>query len=165
MTPVEFYETVLVPGLNKIQRFAPQMPRSRALDVLMTAISGEEADWTERVQIGSGMAHGLFQMQLNTIELLMKNPASAKIFVAGMDDFGINTRTAEHLFEILRERRGDILAVFLARLDLWCNPKPIPFHDEEQALFEYYAETWRPRHANRRRWAEVYPQALAAVPE
>lgn len=164
MTPEEFYETVLVPGLNKIERFAPHLPRNRSIEVLMTAISGVEANWVDRSQIPSGMAHGLFQMQLNTVEEIMANPASKKLCEAMMDDFGINTRTAEHLFDIMETEHGDILAVSLARLDLWCNPHPIPPADEESSLFAYYRDTWRPAHANAQRFAWAYGQALIAVP-
>lgn len=164
MTPTEFYETVLVPGLNKTAKIAPHLPRTRSLEVLMTSIAGEESNWTERVQISSGMAHSLFQIQENTINDIIENPASAELFVAGMDDFGMNVRTAKHLFDIMAEPKGDVLSVFLARLDLWCNPRPIPAHDLEGPLFQYYAETWRPAHANKKRWAVVFAEAIAVVP-
>jgi len=164
MTPEEFYTRVLTPGLSKIARFAPEMPRNRGVEVLMTSIAGTESDWADRVQIPSGMAHGLFQMQLNTIEEIMVNPASRAIFELGMDDFGINTRTAEHLFEIIAHPAGDVMAVFLARLDLWCNPNTIPFADEEALLFAYYRDTWRPLRADARRFSWAYGQALSIVP-
>lgn len=165
MSPEEFYTTVLTPGLNKTARFAPHLPRNRSVEVLMTAISGVEADWTERSQIPSGMAHGLFQMQLNTIHEIMANPASKKLWELGMDDFGINTRTAEHLFEIIAHQEGDVMAVFLARLDLWCNPHPIPFADEESLLFDYYRDTWRPGKPSAKRFSRAYGLALSAVPQ
>jgi hypothetical protein len=164
MTPTEFHQTVLHPALHEIAGFAPQMHRTRALDVLMVAISGQEADWQYRSQVPSGMAHGLFQMQLNTIGEIIVNPASAEIFKAGMAFFKIEDATAHEVFAMLADEKADALAVFLARLDLFCNPKPFPHFDEEQAQFEYYANTWRPAHADRVRWARVYALALAAVP-
>jgi len=164
MTPEEFYTKVLTPGLNKIGRFAPHIPRNRGVEVLMTSIAGTESNWTFRSQIPSGMARGLFQMQLNTIEDIMANPASKKLWELGMDDFGINTRTAEHLFGIIGHPEGDTMAVFLARLDLWCNPHPIPFADEEALLFAYYKDTWRPAHADRHRFALRYAETLPVIP-
>jgi len=164
MTPEEFYTKVLKSGLDKVARFAPQLPRNRGVEVLMMSIAGTESNWTDRVQIPSGAAHGLFQMQLNTIEEIMANPASKALFELGMDDFGINNRTAEHLFGIIATIQGDHMAVFLARLDLWCNPHPIPFADEEELLFAYYRDTWRPAHADRHRFALRYAQALPVVP-
>ena len=103
-------------------------------------------------------------MQLNTIEDIIANPASANLWELGMADFGINTRTAGHLFEIMATPKGDTLAVFMARLDLWCNPHPLPPWDDEQAQFAYYRDTWRPAHANAKRFAVVYGQALGVVP-
>lgn len=163
MTPEEFHTSVLIPALHKTAKFAPQMPHTRELEVLMTAISGVEANWTEREQIPSGMAHGLFQMQLNAIEDIIANPASAGIFKLGMEEWGIEAQTPEHLFDLLTTPQGDSLSVFLARLLLWCNPKPIPFHDEEATLFQYYVETWRPGLPNAKRFAVVYAETLSVV--
>lgn len=164
MTPEEFYHTVLTPALNKIEKFAPDMPRSRALEVLMTSISGVEANWTDRAQSPSGMAHGLFQMQQNDIEDIMANPASRAIFEQGMEEWGIKTPTAEHLFGILASAEGDSMAVFLARLNLWCDPHPIPAVDVEQEMYAYYLDTWRPGVKPPARFAWAYGQALIAVP-
>lgn len=164
MLVTEFYETVLVPALNKTAKFAPQMVRNRAVEVLMTAIAGQEGNWTERLQIPSGMAHGLFQMQLDDIYDIMANPATKEIFGLGMESFGIETVTAEHLFDLIESPEGDVLAAFLARLNLYADPNPIPPADEEQSLFQYYLATWEPGAPNASRWASVYGQALSVVP-
>lgn len=164
MTPEEFHTNVLMPALKKTASFAPEMPTSRGLEVLMVSISGYEANWTHRVQNPSGMAHGLFQMQLNDIEDIMANPASAKIFELGMKEWGINNQTAEHLFGILATPEGDSMAVFLARLNLWCDPHPIPAADVEADMYAYYLDTWRPGAKNPKRFSWIYGQALSAVP-
>ena len=164
MTPEEFYTTVLTPALNKVAKFAPEMPRDRSVEVLMTAISGQEANWTERSQHPGGEAHGLFQCQLNNIEDIIANPASAEFFKLAMKEFGINTTTAEHIFDILATPEGDVLAAVMARLNLWCDPNPIPPADEQQSLWQCYLRTWRPGAPNLKRWEVVYGQALSAVP-
>jgi hypothetical protein len=164
MTPEEFYSTVLTPALKKTTKFAPELTNDRSLQVLMMSISGQEANWTERLQDPSGLAHGLFQMQLNDIEDIMANTASADIFELGMKAWGVKTVTAEHLFELLTTQEGDSLSVFLARLNLWCNPNPLPAADDQQAQFEYYLNTWRPGAPVPSRWPSVYGQSLAVVP-
>ena len=160
----EFYHNVLTPGLVKAAMFAPELAADRSLDVLMTTIAGQESDWTYLVQEDGGAAHGLFQMQENDIQDIMTNLVSEKLFVAGMDDFGINTRTAAHLWDILSTTAGESLSVFLARLNLWCDPRPIPAYDDQTALFEYYSATWRPARPNFKRWQMVYGLAMTAVP-
>ena len=164
MLVTEFYDAVLVPALNKTASFAPEMVRNRSLKVLMTAISGQEANWTERVQVPGGFARGLFQMQLNDIADIMANDATSGIFDLGMKAFGIKTQTAEHLFNLIETPEGDVLAAFLARLNLYADPKPIPPADIQQAMWEYYLATWRPGMENWKRWEGVYGQALSAVP-
>lgn len=164
MTPEDFYNRVLVRGLDKVARFAPELAMTRSLGVLMTTIAGVESEWEHLVQIDGGAAHGLFQMQEDDIALIMKNPTSEKLFEAGMTDFGINTQTADHLWGILAMGGGESLSVFLARLNLWCNPHPIPPWDEERSLFQYYLDTWRPGVSSYTRWAKAYGQVIAIVP-
>ena len=164
MSPEEFYTTVLTPALNKMAKFAPQLTNNRSLQVLMMSISGQEANWTERVQIPSGEAHGLFQMQINDIEDIIANPETAALFELGMKAWGVKTITADHLFELLAVPEGDSLAVLLARLNLWANPDPLPPADDEQGLWEYYLQTWRPGAPVPSRWSGVYGQSLMTVP-
>lgn len=163
MTPVEFYTTVLIPALNKTAKFAPKMPDSPSLRVLMMAISGQEANWDERVQIGSGEARGLFQMELTDISDIMENSATKAFLETGLDAFGIKTKTAEHLFEIITAPEGDTLAAFLARLNLWADPWPIPPYDDQDAQYEAYLRCWKPGTPRPNRWPGIYGQALATV--
>lgn len=164
MTPDGFYADLLNPTLDEIAEFAPMMTRNRALRVLMTSIAGQESNWEHRVQIPSGMAHSLFQIEEATIPLIIANPASKELFTVGMDHFQIQDRSAPALFDLMADEAGDKVSVLFARLLLWCNPKPIPYEDEEQALFKYYRETWRPKHAVWARWPVVYGQAMMVVP-
>lgn len=164
MTPEVFYETVLTRGLDKAAGFAPELGMTRGLSVLMTTIAGVESNWEDLVQIRGGEAHGLFQQEEGDIALVIKNPASEHLFDLGMDDYGINTRTAEHLWDILATPEGMNLSVFLARLNLWCNPNPLPAFDEEGPMFQYYLDTWRPSLPSYTRWQHCYGLALSAVP-
>ena len=101
---------------------------------------------------------------LNDIADIMANDATSGIFDLGMKAFGIKTQTAEHLFNLIETPEGDVLAAFLARLNLYADPKPIPPADIQQAMWEYYLATWRPGMENWKRWEGVYGQALSAVP-
>ena len=58
---------------------------------------------------------------------------------------------------------GDpFLQVALARLDIWCDPYPLPPYGDEGAAWRQYASIWRPGKPRPRAWPAVYAAALAA---
>lgn len=164
MTAAEFHKTILSPALDQIGKFAPKLTRSRSLEVLMLATAGQESHWTERVQIPSGMAHGFFQQQLNDIEDIIKNPATSLLFKMGTKAYLLGNVTAQQVFDLLAHPAGDFFSVFMARLNYWANPTPIPPYDETEGQYQYYLDTWRPGAPSRKRWEEVHSEAMQAVP-
>ncbi len=59
--------------------------------------------------------------------------------------------------------KGDDLATAFARLLLWSDSAPLPTIGDEEGAWEYYLRLWKPGKPSRERWAEVYPQAVAAL--
>lgn len=164
MTPAEFYHNILSPALDEIEHFAPKLPRSRDLEVLMVATAGQESHWTYRSQIPSGMAHGLFQQQLNDIQDIIKNPATAALFEEGVAAYHLGQPTAEEVFELLEHEAADFFGVFMARLNYWANPHPISPADETVSQYRYYLDTWRPGAPSLARWELRHAEAMQVVP-
>jgi hypothetical protein len=166
MTPQEFVTQVLNPGLA----WCAQLPgwnvhfddRAR---VLLTAISGQEANWTDRIQSGNGPAHGLWQMERRGgVAGVLGGAATWVMAVNACKHAGIDP-TPVAAWGALATAAHDNLAVGFARLLLWSDPAPLPSVGDEEAAYGYYIRNWRPGAPSRERWSQVYPQALAAIKE
>lgn len=164
MTAEEFVSTVLDPGLAWCAELPSWKVRSddRAR-VLLTAISGQEADWTARIQAGNGPAHGLFQFERRGgVAGVLGDTATAHLAMAICVKAGI-AATSVAVWGALSAPAHDNLAVAFARLLLWSDPAPLPSVGDEEGGWEIYQRNWRPGAPSRERWARVYPQAMAAV--
>ena len=162
MTPAEFVSTVLDPGLAwcaSIPGWAvPSDDRAR---VLLTAISGQEANWSARKQANSGPARGLFQFERRGgVAGVLNDDVTADMARAACAKAGVapNSLTVWRALET-----NDRLAVAFARLLLWTEEAPLPEVGDIAAAWKTYSRLWRPGAPSFNRWQIDYPQALAAA--
>lgn len=164
MTPEIFLARVLGPGLA----WCAKLPGWAIISddrarVGLTAISGQEANWTARVQSGNGPAHGLFQFERGGgVQGVLEHPrTNALAFHAcAASRVAAGPRS---VWEALAMAVHDNLAVCFARLLLLTDRAPLPAMDDQDGWYDYYLRNWRPGAPSEDRWADVFPQALAAV--
>lgn len=164
MTPVEFVASILDPGLKWCSGLPGwHIASDDRARVGLTAISGQEANWTARVQSGSGPAHGLFQFEKGGgVRGVLKHPATGHL----ADEACIASHVANTSHDVwvaLARADHDNLAVAFARLLLWTDPAPLPATHDEEGWWQIYLRLWRPGAPSEDRWAVVFPQALNAV--
>jgi len=167
MTPAAFLSTILVPGLKFMTATLGNIPgrnipwenddRGRLLQL---AFAGQESNWVNEQQFGNSPGRGFYQFEPPTCRLVLGNPAGAAIAHAICAAASI-TATQDAVYGALLINPVEI-AVPFARLDTWCDPRPLPSYGDAQAGWIMYDEEWRPGRPHPLYWATVYAQALAA---
>lgn len=155
ISPKDLIEQIIDPALDLLPS---EMGAVKAV-VLLGAIAIQESGLRTRQQVG-GPAHGLWQFEIETVQGLMANEATAKYVKALCVKRGVPFQ-ARAIFNYLLV--DDILAAALARLDLWANPTPLPdAHDVDDAWL-YYCCTWRPGQPDPSRWDASHASAVEAM--
>lgn len=171
MTPSDFLVQVLIPGITWADPgYGAMPPASKEARLLLLSIALQESGLENIQQGGDGPGRGYFQMEPPTCGLILMNPASrsmaelvclAASVVADQDGVygALITKPVQ-------------VAVPFARLDLWCDPRPLPAYGDTDAAWEAYAyRDWRPGAVAkggesaiqaRQRWSVNYAAALAA---
>lgn len=160
MTPVDFRDHILVPGLACLERFSG-VGASHEARVLLLAIAGQESGWKSRLQVG-GPARGFWQFERGGgVRGVLNHPATshhAAALLAGLhlpaDDFDVANALATN----------DNLATGFARLLLWTDPHPLPAIGDEAAGWDCYLRNWRPGKPRPVDWSANYAAAVAAFP-
>jgi len=171
MTPENFYARIVNPCLDYMATSPTiAVPRSKAADILVMTIAGQESRWEHRRQIGIGQyypqsvgARGYWQFEstwggpvaLN--DVIQKAPAQlavvCKMLEIPTDELALYEACAWN----------DMLACALARLNLWIHPAPLPAVGAKEAAWQYYIAQWKPGAPHRHTWDGYYDQAVAAV--
>lgn len=164
MTPIEFTALILRPGIAWCQAVPGwNVPFDDRAQLMLHAIAGQEANWTDRVQAGNGPAHGFWQMERRGgVVGVMGNKATAQLAYNACEKAGIEHLSAPPVWGVMATDKGDGLATAFARLLLWSDPRPLPNAGNEEAGWEYYLRNWRPGKPSRDRWAAVYPRSMAS---
>jgi hypothetical protein len=164
----DFLTQTLDPGLSWMTNIlGPRPPVSDSVRVLMLAIPGQESGWQNISQGDGGPGRGPYQFEPETCRELQFNPVSEALYTKICIAMPIVPSTVygsliAHPF----------LAVAMARLDLWCDPHPLPAIGDEEGAWDCYVRVWRPGAVAaggqsatdaRQRWSYNYPAALAAV--
>lgn len=158
MTPETFVSLVLDPGLATLRTVGiPSDDRAR---LLILAICGQESNWEHRRQIG-GPARGFAQFERGGgVRGVLTHSASHAAIrrVCGLLDIPCDEAT---VYEAAAW--NDTLAVALARLLLWTDPRPLPARGDEHGAWVYYLRLWRPGKPHPDAWPRRYQQALEAT--
>jgi hypothetical protein len=164
MTAAEFYAQKLVPSLDAIGKFAPELTRNRDSEALMLAIAGQESDWTAMHQVG-GPANGPWEFEPNGVKAVYNHSVCGPILRGALKALGMGNALPETLYQEIATEAGTVLATLLARLLLWSSPARLPVAGlgQMRISFLYYENCWRPGKPDLTRWNVVYPQALSAV--
>lgn len=168
MSPDIFLTGTLLPAHQWMLQNGVSLPFSPSVNVGLTAISGQEANWTERVQYNTGPAHGLFQFELaggtlGVLTAVRSRVMAAKLCTADNIIAGTTKALAHNAWLRFTIPQGDNLAVAFARLLLWCDPSALPAMDDIEGWWDCYLKNWRPGKPSLDRWTAVFPQALAVV--
>lgn len=163
MTAAEFVSQVLTPGITWCEAVPGwKVPFDDRARLLLTAISGQEANWTDRIQSGNGPAHGLFQFERRGgVAGVLGDIATNQLATAACKSAGIATNSAA-VWGAFSTAAYDNLALAFARLLLWSDARPLPAVGDEEDAWNAYQRNWRPGAPSRERWAAVYSLAMAA---
>ena len=161
-TPIELLEQVIEPALQMLPvRF--DMPDDRqSIRVQLIAEALQETSLATRQQVG-GPAHGLWQFEdgeESAVALVLRHPLVGSIAQAFCQKRSIPP-THDAVYEAVLT--DDILACGLARLDLYCDPHPLPDLGDAQAAWDVYMRVERPGGPRPAAWQGNYAMALQAV--
>ena len=162
--PFTFLTTILDPGLKWCSGLVGwHIPSDDRARVGLTAISGQEANWTERLQKPIPYAHGLYQFErLGGVRGVLYDDVTRPMALAACVKAGVPAPvTTLGAWRMLAT--DDALATAFARLLLYTDVLPNPAMDDEEGWYRYYLNLWRPGSPSRARWSGVFPQALDAV--
>lgn len=160
MTPEELHQSVVVPGLDLLATLGGP-PRSDLAEILLVAISGQEANWTAQAQRG-GPAHGLWQFErAGGVAEVLHAKATRDLAETLCRRLGVDPSERAVHSALAQIGQMDALDCGFARLLLWKDPKPLP--DNQTAAWGYYQRNWRPGKPHPDRWPRNYLAAVAAV--
>lgn len=169
MTPDQFLHDILNPGIVWCKSVPGwHVPFDDRARVLMLAIAGQEANWSERIQSGNGPAHGFWQFErMGGVVGVLGHKATAQLAhnaceASGLNDPAKGLNYSTQAWARMATPAGDNLSAAFARLLLFSDSRTLPHVGNEEASWDYYYENWRPGKPSRSRWATVYPQAMAA---
>ena len=158
MTPAQFLETILDPGLAFLARATGMAPNDTAR-LLLLAIAGQESGWEARRQKPQPIARGFWQFERGGgVRGVLNHPASAHRAEQLCAALSIPSDEAT-VYEALAW--SDHLATGFARLLLWTDPLPLP--TDQQGGWDAYARMWRPGAPRPETWPDRYTAACAAI--
>lgn len=160
MTAAEFFSQVLTPDLVWLHSVIPSIPASAEEQVMLCAIPGQESSWQNVQQAGGGIARGFYQQQQNDLGDILANPATDAKAVIVCLKLGVSPTAGAVYAALLGNTK---LQIAFARLNLWADPHPLPKAGDLDEAYAAYLRIWRPGAPSAGRWADVYPEALAAV--
>jgi hypothetical protein len=164
MTPDQFEEQIMTPGIAFMQQHAPKVAWQRNAHVLVLAIAGQESDWTARVQSGNGPAHSFWQFERpGGVRGVISHPTTSPIMRTLCAAVGIACE--EHaVWDLMAKPEGDSLSLCMARLLLLTDPAAIPPPSDEDGTWDYYNRNWRPGAPHREGWTARIRAADRVVP-
>lgn len=169
MTPLDFRDAVMRPGMTRFSTLGTFIADVRASRRLMLAIAGQESEMTYRRQ-GEGMhafgpARGFWQFELAGVAGVLGARASGPVARRVVHEWlKADTALRGWVNPVLGALgdgtpTGDAVAVAFARLLLWCDPRPLPDDEDDDAMWEYYVANWRPGKPRRDAWGTWCEQA------
>lgn len=165
MTPDDFLRTVLKPGIAWCQTVPGwKVPFDDRAQTLMLTIAGQESGLTDRVQFGSGAAHGFWQFErAGGVAGVLLNVFTHKLANAACEAYGIAPISQTAVWTRFASAGGDNLAVAFARLLLWSDAHALPALGDADAGWNYYLRNWRPGKPRPNDWPANYQAATNAI--
>jgi len=154
-TPQIVLGKVIVPALELL----PAQMDSPQARVMLVAIMLQESGLRTRQQ-QNGPAHGLAQCEQPVMQLLLDNPASAKLVRELCHSRAVAPVASDMYWAVLTD---DIFAAAIARLILWCDPAPLPAVGDADEAWACYLHVWGPGKPRPQDWPNNYRAALSAV--
>lgn len=148
------HKSVIIPALHELPTKMFSLPAITQL--LVTG--AQESGYMTRLQLGNGPAHGLWQTELNGVSAVLKNPKSHGYLVGYLQSQTSIVVSAPNIYQLIQT--DDITACVVSRLMYWCDVRPLPKFDDEEASWQYYLNNWRPGKPDRARWAHWYPLVI-----
>ena len=156
----------------------PPSWNSPQAQLLMLAISGQEADFRHRWQVydakrpeAMGASRGLWQFERGGGVRGVLTHERTKTQAAEVCRMRNVAPTVDAVYNALH--LDDTLAAAFARLLLWSSPRALPAVGQEQGAFDFYLREWRPgawangstaqRETLRRKWTGYYATARATI--
>lgn len=167
MPLADLRDKVVIPACAVLSVLSGRNMASRDAIRMLLAITQQEDYRQQRRQQGQNGkplpdyvgAYGLTQIERATVRLLQNHERIRNISAIGVL---IASAQAEALCIEMTKPRGDVLSFILARLLLWCDPKPLPTTEAEG--WACYAErVWRPGKPIRESWSRNWKLATEAT--
>lgn len=157
---------VLVRGVLAAMESRDGIRQSREADVIMVAISGQEAAWVHRDQVVTGKrpgvigpATGLWQFERGGgVAGVLRHQASAAIAMRWCRSEAVDA-SPDAVWRALVV--NDRLACVFARLLLLTDPRALPSTQDE--AWAYYIHNWRPGKPHPKTWAANWAATKAAL--
>lgn len=156
MKPSDFFSEIVQPSLARLERWTGLVSDERAA-VLLVAIAGQESGWQYRRQIG-GPARSYFQFeQGGGVVGVLRHSLAAPMIRRVCDEIDVPC-DAYTVYEAMAW--NDTLAVAMARLLLWTDPRQLPAVGHDAEGWGYYQDNWRPGAPRPETWKGRYATAL-----
>lgn len=156
-SPATALREVIDPGLALL----PATMHTGTARVLVLGICMQESGLSNRVQMGGGPAHGLPQFERGGgVRGVLTHPASRGLAADLCAHRGIVATEQAVWAEMAID---DLLAVAMARLLLYTDPRPLPVMGDADGAWAYYESIWRPGKPRPNAWKVNYPAALRAI--
>jgi hypothetical protein len=133
------------------------VPNNDQSRLLLLVTAGQEGDWRYRRQMG-GPARSFWQCEQGgaVADVMARCPTQLRNLCTYLAiDYDKNT-----IFEAMAW--NDTLAVGIARLEYWLDPKPLPAIGDVDGSWDYYLKNWRPGAPRPKDWPSYYAAAMAA---
>jgi hypothetical protein len=161
-TPAQLLSDVIEPALALLPVKFDMPEDDAAIRVQLIAEAAQETSLATRQQDG-GPAHGLWQGEngdQSAFALVLRHPIVGPIAQAFCQKRGV-VPTHDAVYQAVLT--DDILACGFARLDLYCDPHPLPAIGDAQAAWDVYLRTERPGKSRPQDWQLNYSNAVQAV--
>jgi hypothetical protein len=138
----------------------PQMTSPRA-EIMLCAITLQEADGLYRRQLGNGPAMGLWQFEEGGgVRGVMRHDATAM--------HALSLCSSRNVPFVQRDvwaalEHDDVLAAGFARLLLWTLPGTLPSPLEQARAWEQYVDAWRPGKPHPEKWSTCQSAAVQFI--
>ena len=146
-----------LPGAFSLLPAKMDTPEARAL---VLAICLEESSLKHRRQI-RGPARGIAQFERIAVTNALEHPMMRPHLLQAMEAMLYSGIGDYELHDVITH--NDTMALVLARLNLWPDPRPLPGRHEPDAGYAYYLRVWRPGKTSPASWFDNWQQAWQAI--